>query len=554
MKEKPVSTILPLAVGVVCAALLVWLWLDSRASARRTEALLKARREAANFKPVAPVTREPPRPAMTESAVKELLATLMSRLDRRDAREHEAVLTFKSAEAYQKFLARAGASGLKLLGQLDALKTVRVRFDANGALESELLANAGDYEGVGANPLVRVPTVPTKDDRAAVSSTPLGNNLLSFLGIDGDNSQYGRGVTIAILDTGISADSTLGSRVRTIDIGLGSTPGNGSEDGHGTAVASLAAGSAADAQGVAPASNLLSIRVTDTTGVSDIFTIAQAIIAATDNGARLINVSLGGYDTGSVLSQAIDYASKHGALIVASAGNDQAMQLTYPAADPRVVSVGAVDAREQQVTFSNSGAGLSLTAPGYGVQAAWLDNQRVLIDGTSASAPIVTGSLAAIMSANPALTAAQAWEQLQRYANDGGVPGPDPDYGNGIVNLGWAMNATAISRVDTAVSSHYYDAATGTMEFVVQNRGGTATTGLQLVVENGSATSSTILVPLLQPGASYVAKLPIDQAELTKNGGMAIRTTLVNPIGVVDQVPRNNVRASLLSPPATTGK
>ena len=115
----------------------------------------------------------------------------------------------------------------------------------------------------------------------------------------------------------------------------------------------------------------------------------------------------------------------------------------------------------------------------------------------------------------------QAWEQIQKYSNDGGAPGPDSDYGKGIVNLGWALNATTPSRVDTAISSHYYDPATGTMSFVVQNRGGTMASGLQLVVENGGPTSSTILVPFLQPGASYVAKTTIDQATLIKNGGMA---------------------------------
>src|SRR5204863_541770 len=119
------------------------------------------------------------------------------------------------------------------------------------------------------------------------------------------------------------------------------TPGSGREDGHGTSVAALAAGSARDAPGVSPGANILSIRVTDANGTSDLFTISQAILAAVDAGAKIINISLGGYSTGPVLDSAIAYATKQGALIVAAAGNDQAAQLAWPAADSRVVSVGA---------------------------------------------------------------------------------------------------------------------------------------------------------------------------------------------------------------------
>ena len=103
-------------------------------------------------------------------------------------------------------------------------------------------------------------------------------------------------LTIAILDTGVLPDTTFGSgRLRSLDIGLGTVAGRGEEDGHGTAVAALAAGSDADAPGVAPAASLLSIRVTDTRSTSDTFTIAHAIVAAVDAGAKIINVSLGGY-------------------------------------------------------------------------------------------------------------------------------------------------------------------------------------------------------------------------------------------------------------------
>src|SRR6185295_11172621 len=104
------------------------------------------------------------------------------------------------------------------------------------------------------------------------------------------------------------------------------------------------------------------------------------------------------------------YAGNRGAVIVAAAGNDQAAQLAWPAADPRVVSVGAIDAAEQQVSFSNSGPQLQITAPGYGVQTAWLNGQRASVDGTSVSSPLVAGAIAAVMSQSPGLSPQQAWD------------------------------------------------------------------------------------------------------------------------------------------------
>jgi hypothetical protein len=487
--------------------------------------------------------------ARSNQPAKPVLKYLQQLLDQPDARPHEAVLTFTSAEAYRRFLARASQLGITVLGRLDALLTVRVRYDSLDSLQADMLANAADYAEVGANFYINIPQTPAKEDRATVNLVPLGDKLRLFLGVTGDYSQWGSAVTIAVLDSGVAPDSTFGQgRLRYLDIGLGTAAGNGSEDGHGTAVAALAAGMSSDAPGVAPAVGILSIRVTDANAQSDIFTVSQAIVAAVDAGARIINISLGGYDPSDVLTSAIDYASGHGVVIVASAGNDQAAQLTWPAADSRVVSVGAVDALGQQATFSNSGSQLKITAPGYGVQTAWLDGQRVYFDGTSASAPIVAGAIAAMMSANPGMNATQASQVLQQYASDGGAPGWDPDYGNGILNLGWAMARNDPTYIDTAISSHYYDAATGQMEFVVQNRSGQGVAGMVLNVEADGATS-TYSIPLLGPGAIYVAKMAVDQEQLEASDGLVFRTQLVNPSGIVDQVPANNRRTSSLAPP-----
>jgi hypothetical protein len=529
-----------LALGFVVVGWLVFV----RSAFPPPRSISPVQPSATAFHPPAPI-----QPAVPSAAVFAPDAQLEALLAATDARANEATLAFKDAAAYRRFLARARAAGLTIIGQIDALRTVRVGYDRISSIRDDRITHAADYADAAANVFFRAPESPAKADRADLTQIPLHNTSLAFLGATGDRSMWGRGITIAILDSGVNAlDPTFSGRVRTLDVGAGNLPGSETSSGHGTGVAALAAGVSSDAPGVAPAANILSVRVTAADGLSDIFTVARGIVAAADAGAQIINISLGGYSTTHVLDAAIDYATTRGALIVAAAGNDQATQLTWPAADARVVSVGAVDAIGQQVTFSNSGPQLQVSAPGYGVQTAWLDQQRVTVNGTSASAPLVAGSVAAVMSADPRLTAAQAWAVLAATTNDAGAPGTDSDYGRGILNLGWAMSRTDPTRIDPAISSHHFDATKNQMDFVIQNRGAQPVSGLTLdIATNGFTTTQR--VPTLAPGASTVLILPVDQKSLTSQDALIYRTTLNTPIGVNDADPSNNQKSSRLTPP-----
>jgi subtilisin family serine protease len=548
--EKIALPALGLAAGLMCA----FIFLHAHRERRLAMPPIARHTHIAAAKPLtSPRTEALPPPAVAvEGVAQRLIDSLRSASGRKDVRPNETVLSFKDDAAYARFLSRAAQAGLTVLGRIDGLRAVRVRYTDFNALAAEIAGNSADYADASGNLLVNVPQAPAKDNRAPVNEVPFGNGALAFIGATGDRSQWGRGVTVAVIDTGIAAnDATFGAgRVNALDIGFGVAPGHASDDGHGTSVASLVGGTAPDAPGVAPAANLLSIRVTDANSTSDIFTIAQAIVAAVDAGARVLNVSLGGYGTTGALEAAIGYANDHGAVIVAAAGNDQASQLAWPAADPRVISVGAVDQAGQQVSFSNSGPQLQLTAPGYGVQTAWLDGQRAYVDGTSASAPLVSGAIAALLSQYPNLTAAQAAQILTSTADDAGAPGHDAAYGNGILDVGWAMNANNPAYVDTAVASHYYDAASNQMVFVVQNRSGHAIAGLTLDVAAGTTTSN-YLIGNLAPGATQSIRVPVNSGQLTGSGQIQYTTTLNNPADVVDQVPANNRRSSVLTLPKT---
>jgi hypothetical protein len=485
---------------------------------------------------------------------RELLASVTEKLRQRivrpEARPNESVLTFKSAEAYRNFLARAAQAGLRVTGRIDTSNTARIGYDSLSSVARELIENASDYSQIAANYYIAPPVIPPQaQSRANRTQLPVGNQLLSTLGVTGNIQSWGNGVVIAVLDSGVAADPTFGiGRLKTIDIGLGTAPAGGSEGGHGTAVAALAAGQSPDAQGIAPAATVLSIRVASDDGKSDTFTIAQGILAAVDAGAKIINISLGGYGTNGVLDNAIEYATTHGVVLVAAAGNDQAAQLTWPAADPRVVSVGAVDAASQQVIFSNSSRQLQITAPGLALQTAWSDGSRIIFSGTSGSAPIVAGAIAAVMSQDPSLTPAQAWQVLQTHTSEAGAPGSDPDYGNGVINLGWAMARNDPTRFDTAIASHYYDSAHEQLQIVVQNRSAQAVAGLDLNIDvNGALQHQPIA--WLAAGATTVINLPISSSQLVAAGHIEFQSELLNPSGSIDQIPANNRRASVLTAP-----
>ncbi len=548
MKER-LSHIVPLTLAIGVAGGLLW-WLQLPGSGHAVTAANPSEPDQGPASvPAAASELDAEALARLRAATADgtgLLAKFLQELDPAHARINEAVLTFKDAAAFRAFLGRAGAAGLQVLGRIDGLLTARVRFASLSALQTEVVSNIADLVDVSANIIVQAPALPPPEARAGVQQVPINNNLLASLGVTGDHSQWGAGVTIAVLDSGVAPDPTFGSRVQFLDVGLGTgvTPG----DAHGTSVASIAAGMAGDAPGIAPAAGILSVRITAADGTSDLFTLSQGIMAAVDKGAQVINISMGSYSTTGLLTAAIDYAGQHGAVVVASAGNDQASQLVWPAADPRVASVGAVDAVEQQVIFSNAGPQLKITAPGYDVQTAGLDGQRVLFTGTSASAPVVAGAIAAMISQNPGMDAPQAWQVLQQYASDAGTPGPDPNYGNGIVNLGWAMNRADASRIDTAVASPTYDPLTSTVDYLVQNRSGMGMGGMQLNLDI-SGVSSSYTLPWLDAGATTVVQAAIDPSRLTTSGNLVLRAQLVNPPGFQDVVPANNRRASVLTPP-----
>lgn len=330
------------------------------------------------------------------SVFDELLRRILELARTPGAAPDELLLSFAKPADLEAFRARAARAGIELLPTDPRLLTARVRVGDGRALASELAG--GGFDRVGPNYLAWVPALPrlpeTDADNAG-GARPFGSSGLEAIGAGRDRSDWGRGITVAVLDTGITEHPQLEQvRLSRTDLVQDGQP----VDGHGTAMASLIAGSDPAEGGVAPAVSLLDIRVADARGESTTALVAQGILTAVDQGARVINISLGTNADAPVLRRAVEYALERGVVIVAAAGNDQATALAYPAGYTGVVSVAAVDANGVQAFFSNSGSGLVVAAPGVGIVSAYSDNRRVISSGTSQAAAITSGVVATMLS------------------------------------------------------------------------------------------------------------------------------------------------------------
>lgn len=236
----------------------------------------------------------------------------------------------------------------------------------------------------------------------------------------------GEGILIAIIDTGVRAShealtgaiSSNGIDYVNDDDDPNDT-GNGIDDdgdgftdegaGHGTIIAGIA-------HLVAPDAEILPIRVLDDEGRGLTFDVAQGIRYAVDEGADVINLSLGLVAKSELIEDELERAESYGVSIIAAAGNDDHENpALYPARDPRALSITALDSLDIKASFSNYHSTVALSAPGDGILGPFYDGGYAVAAGTSFSTPFVGGTLALIRATNSDLTKAQV-DSLARLA------------------------------------------------------------------------------------------------------------------------------------------
>jgi serine protease len=331
-------------------------------------------------------------------------------------------------------------------------------------------------------------------------------NLLPAAGVDApqawgnllaDHRPGGRGVVVAILDTGVayrdwkqfrrSPDFRSTRFVAPHDF-VGNNGYPLDRNGHGTFVAGVVAegtNNKVALTGMAYGASIMPVRILDASGLGDEATIARGIRYAVTHGAQVINLSLeflpnevtSASDIPEIVS-ALNFARAHGVTVVGASGNDQSNQIAYPARVTNVISVGATTSDLCLADYSNGGTGLDLVAPGGGSDAILPSDPRchpdrslppiyqlTLVDpphwgrfgypgyyiGTSMSAPEVAATAALVIASGvlgPRPKPAQILARLEQTATPLGCPLPTtppgcarrhgPDYGYGMVNAGAA--------------------------------------------------------------------------------------------------------------------
>ena len=279
---------------------------------------------------------------------------------------------------------------------------------------------------------------------------------------DAWRSATGRGVKIAVIDTGVDGshrDLQNAVGPGTDVSGVGSSDGRkglGSEPEHGTLVASLAAGRGHGERtangpggregilGVAPEAEILPVSLG--LGVQDPAVknvdeqIPQAVRWAVDHGADVINMSVGSDSTAWPQSwdSAFAYAEEKKVLVVAAAGNRGSglNQVGAPATIPGVLTVGGVD-RSGKASWDSSSQGISIAVagPSEDMVGAMPGNGYAEWSGTSATVPLVSGTAALVKQKHPELTAGQVAQRIVKTAHDAGEKGKDPLYGYGVLDV-----------------------------------------------------------------------------------------------------------------------
>lgn len=290
----------------------------------------------------------------------------------------------------------------------------------------------------------------------------------------------GVAIIVAVLDTGIVNGGPDGVKLcsggRDV-VNSDNDPSDGNALSHGTHVSgTISQLTNFDLQkpgtgtaGVAPSACVLPVKVLDDTGSGSFADIAEGIRYAVDNGAKVINMSLGvnaryGMTSDQFVDAALDYAENHNVLVVAAAGNDSSRKnVSYPAIYSTVVAVGATDYANNLAGYSNRGTGLDIVAPGgdtsvdlngdgYGdgiLQETFNANATggagfgyYFLQGTSMATPHVAG-VAALLYANGLNTVNDIRQALFSTTTDLGSANFDSTYGHGLIQAYSALSSSA---------------------------------------------------------------------------------------------------------------
>lgn len=284
------------------------------------------------------------------------------------------------------------------------------------------------------------------------------------------NTMGSEDITIAIIDTGIDITheefvgrihpNSYNARTEQVWVQGDAIYGQVIQDdnGHGTSVAGVIGAIHNNQKGIAGIvqnSPLLIIKANklDNPSTTDVDEsrqfedqhIIEAIYYAIDQGADVINLSLGSSSTNLLMRNAIQKAHAEGIIVVGAAGNDGNQTKMYPASYEGVISVSAIDQNQVIASYSNFNDAIDVTAPGTSILTTGLNNTYVYTSGTSLAAPQVTGVIGLMLAYFPERTRIEIINQLIASTKDLGTTGYDIYYGHGLVIASKALMVETIT-------------------------------------------------------------------------------------------------------------
>lgn len=259
----------------------------------------------------------------------------------------------------------------------------------------------------------------------------------------------GEGVTVAVLDTGVQLDHPYLSSVLVDGYDFVDNDNHPDDElpldrsteltasGHGTHVAGLI-------HYVAPKAKIMPLRVLETNGGGDLFTIMAGVVFAIHNGADIINMSLGTTLNSEMLQSILLFADAEGIIIVAAAGNNADSEPQYPAAYNHVIGVASITEEYKVSDFSNFGEWVDIVAPGESAFSSFPTDGYAWWTGTSMATGLVSGQLALIESVAPNLDMDDFLEEIAQSVEQQN-PGFDDKLGFGYIDSAEALQYLGIA-------------------------------------------------------------------------------------------------------------
>ena len=401
------------------------------------------------------------------------------------------------ADSWQAVAEEASATPDELRAEVadGSLKLVVVR-DVGGSpvIETTFLRSRAELDKTLAD-LRSDPSVISVEPESQVkslSSPPYFTSQWGLTTVDSasvSGSTQGAGIVVAVIDSGVDAShpdlaglvidgvdyrdglsymnfqtGLISNCVSYTDANYSGKPvhvdyGKYDPNGHGTHVAGIIASNGYGIKSVAPQSRIMPVRVLSDRGAGDVSDVACGVIYAANNGAHVINMSLGSPDDSAALRAAIAHAISKDVVVIAASGNDGTTGVPlYPASLPDVVGVGAIsnNAGQPIASFSNRGELVDVVAPGVGIWSTCMatpftwnsgsgtkanpcstsdgDSNYESLSGTSMATPFVAGLAALILSIDQNLRFSDVASIITSSAIDKGSAGYDQIYGFGLIN------------------------------------------------------------------------------------------------------------------------